>query len=91
MHGEIDNPMVNERLDPKPRADTDPWIEVECEVKVKFRMKVERQPKHDGTYLLPSDPYFSEYVWDDSHDAIIEKARAILEDGRGEYEVSYDE
>lgn len=83
MHGEIDNPMTDTRLDPKPRADADPWLEVECVVKVKFRMKVMRDPTiQSGVYLTPDCYGFGDSISDTSHDAIIAKATVLLLEGR---------
>lgn len=86
MHGEIDNPMTDERFDPKPKY-FDPEIEVEATVIVKFRVKVLRDMTRDGVYLSPDDYDFNHTVCDDK---AIEKAIEILQDGRGGYVVEYD-
>ena len=82
----IDNPMIDERFDPK-HLDREPEIEVEATVKVTFRVKVLRDQTRGGEYLDADDCNFADYVCDD---AAIEKAIEILQEGRGGYKVEYD-
>lgn len=83
----IDNPMIDERFDPKPTES--PTIECEVTVSVTFRMEVERE-QVCGEYPRPElNSNFGDYVTGSSFDKIIDKAREILEERAGGYEVEY--